>query len=90
MFHTRNGVPIGLDEIAAITIRPMVRPAPADTMTNPDDRAQAAREIADWTKFPYEVMVELDDRGQAYLYGAEARDLAAAFYEGLRPWLSPR
>jgi len=85
-FLTRAGLAVDLDSVEAWTVRPLVRPAPADDLTSADDRDQAVLEIRDWSIFPFEVMVETE-AGQCYLFGSEARAFVAAQLAALAPWL---
>jgi hypothetical protein len=87
MFMTRNGGPVELDDVEAVTLRPMTKPNPADDLTSADDRDQAARELRDWTRFPFTVEVERGDGQTVYLFGLEARDFVAAYWHVVAPWL---
>lgn len=86
MFTTPGGQAVELDDVEAVTVRPLTRPAPADDPANPDDRDQAAREIGNWSIFPFEVEV-LTSGGPRFLFGAEARDFIAGWMEQFRPWI---
>lgn len=65
--------------IKRISIYPLARAAPADDLTNPDDRVQAAQELKHYLEWPFEVEIETDEVTDVF-YGHEARDF-------LRRWL---
>lgn len=83
-----TGPEVDFDDISGIAIRQEPKPKPADDMTRAEDRDQAARELAQWTRFPFTVVAEIRDTTDvAYLYGTEARDLVRAWYQIVAPWL---
>ena len=86
-FTTRAGASVALDVVESWTVRAMERPRPAEGLTDPANRDQAALAIHDWTVFPFEVLVLTTDDEELYLHGEEARAFVQAQIAALTPWL---